>query len=122
MIDASVYGIGRGAGNLNLEVIADFLNKHYKKNYNIRPMLEIFEKYIKDIYRQKQWGFSPATYSTGRHNCNPNYADYFDSELKLPPSEIDAVLQTLAPEDKIRFFPEIADKALKSYLQSRCNG
>lgn len=34
IIDASIYGIGRGAGNLNTELITDFLNKSYNKNHD----------------------------------------------------------------------------------------
>ena len=29
IIDSSIYGMGRGAGNLNTELLADYLNKKY---------------------------------------------------------------------------------------------
>ena len=35
IIDASIYGIGRGAGNLNTELITDYLNKAFSKQYNV---------------------------------------------------------------------------------------
>ena len=35
MLDASVYGMGRGAGNLNMELFASYLNRNYDKSYTI---------------------------------------------------------------------------------------
>ena len=46
ILDSSIYGIGRGAGNLNSELMADFLNKTYSKNYNILPLLEIIDELL----------------------------------------------------------------------------
>lgn len=74
MIDASVYGIGRGAGNLNLEIIAKYMNEYYGKSYEITPMLSVYDKYISDIYKQESWGYSIPYYLTAKYNCNPAYA------------------------------------------------
>ena len=36
IIDTSVYGMGRGAGNLNTELFADYLNEYTEKKYIIK--------------------------------------------------------------------------------------
>ena len=47
LIDSTMYGLGRGAGNLNTELIVLELNKRYKyEKYNIRPVLNYINKYI----------------------------------------------------------------------------
>lgn len=82
IIDASVYGIGRGAGNLNLEIIAKYLNDTYRKEYNVSPMLKVYENVVLQIYRQEQWGFSIPFFLTAQYNCNPNYARNYEKKMK----------------------------------------
>ena len=98
MIDASVYGIGRGAGNLNIEIIAKYMNEHYGKNYDVLPMLQVYEEYVKDIYAVEQWGYSVPYYLTAKYNCNPAYARDFK---KYSLSKIINIIGSLSEIDKI---------------------
>jgi len=118
MIDASVYGIGRGAGNLNLELIAKYLNEQYGKHYNLFAMLEIYEKYIKEIYRQEGWGYSVPFFLTAYYNCNPSYARYLGHELALDADCIRYILTHLSREGRIIYSKAEADRCLEQY-QSR---
>ena len=72
IIDASIYGIGRGAGNLNLELIASYLNQCYGKSYNISDIPFLYDEYLKNVYLSRPWGYRPAYYLTAIHKCNPN--------------------------------------------------
>lgn len=105
MIDASVYGIGRGAGNLNIEIISKYLNEHYGKEYDVFPMLQVYEKYIKDIYKKEQWGFSVPYYLTAKYNCNPAYARAFE---QINAEQFEAFLQSLSSKDKVIFNKQYA--------------
>lgn len=109
IVDASIYGIGRGAGNLNLELIAKYLNEHMGKGYSISPMLEIFESYIRDIYETHPWGYSIAYYLTAMYNCNPNYGEYYGLEQKMSSVEMERIFSLLSSEDKVLFSRAKAD-------------
>lgn len=109
IIDASVYGIGRGAGNLNLELFAKYLNDAKCGQYDIEPMIEIYEKYIKKIYSEHKWGFSIPYFLTAQFNCNPNYGEYYDTKKQLSSTKIQAILEKLSDEDKVLFSIEKAE-------------
>ena len=115
IIDASIYGIGRGAGNLNLELIAKYMNEMYGKSYNIFPMLDINEKYLQDIFKKEQWGYSIPFFLTAYHKCNPQYARYLWDELRLDTDTINFVLQELSEQDKVIFTRQAADRCLEKY-------
>lgn len=117
MIDASVYGIGRGAGNLNLELIAKYLNEQYGKHYDLLAMLDLYEKYIKEIYHQEAWGYSVPFFLTASYNCNPNYARYLGNELKADTDCIRYVLTHLSPESRIIYNKAEVDFYLKKYCK-----
>lgn len=103
MIDGSVYGIGRGAGNLCTELIAEYLNREEDKKYDISKLLEINDQYIQDIYKIEKWGYQPGYYLTARHKCNPMYGLYYEGELGLKSAVIDRLLAGLTGDDKIIF-------------------
>ncbi len=82
-IDACVFGMGRGAGNLNLELFAEYMNENYDTEYRVEPMLEIMDEYLNDIYREKSWGYSLPLYLSASTGCHPNYAIYLEGRIPL---------------------------------------
>lgn len=110
IIDASIYGIGRGAGNLNIEIIAKYMNEQCGKQYNIEKMIHVYEKYIKNIYAVEPWGYSIPFYLTARYDCNPNYARYFVKK-NLSCMYFDKFLKQLNGVDKVIF----SLKAIETY-------
>lgn len=100
MIDASVYGIGRGAGNLNIEVIAKYMNRYLDTQYNVSLMLQIHENYIKHIYEKERWGYSILYYLTAIYNCNPAYVSML-KQYNLNTSEMDKCLGKICGKDKV---------------------
>ena len=114
IIDASVYGIGRGAGNLNLEIIAKYMNEHCGKDYKIMPMLEVDDKYIRDIYKKESWGYSVPYFLTAMHNCNPAYARKLSN---ISPKTIDMVFSKMSETEKTIYHVENLEKHLNSFKE-----
>ena len=49
IIDSSVYGMGRGAGNLNTELFVQYLNDNADGNYDIKPLLSIIDEILNEF-------------------------------------------------------------------------
>jgi 4-hydroxy 2-oxovalerate aldolase len=119
IVDGSVYGIGRGAGNLNIEVFAKYMNETYNTQYKIEPFLEVYEKYLKSIYVESPWGYSLPLYLSALHRCNPMYGTYYGFDLGLDASTIDGILKMVPEYDKIQFKKENADHYIMAYRQKK---
>lgn len=74
-IDASIYGMGRGAGNLPIEIFLGYLEKEGKKQYNTLPYLEVIERYFYPIFKKVEWGYSVQNLIGGLANVHPYYID-----------------------------------------------
>lgn len=103
IIDSCVMGMGRGAGNLNTELFADYLNKLKGKTYHIPALLQIMDDVISPIYQTKYWGYSLPYYLSATHNCHPNYASYLDNKSTLTYENIHEIFQMMLPEKKVIF-------------------
>ena len=118
IIDASVFGMGRGAGNLNIELFAKHLNRYYGKNYNIEPFLEVFDECLKPIFTRQFWGYSLPFYLSSIHNCHPNYALFFSEKNTLTVKSIHELLSRISEEDKIGFSKDKAAQYYNSYMDN----
>ena len=116
IVDGSIYGMGRCAGNLNLEIMARYLNTNFGKAYGLEPMYNIYEEYIKDIYKQHKWGYSIPYFLTAIYGCHPNYAWYLCTERGLESTLLEQVLLRLNKDDKILYSKEKAKKYLGEVL------
>ena len=118
LIDACVFGMGRGAGNLNLELFAEYMNENYDKHYQIEPMLEIMDEYLNDIYKAKFWGYSLPLYLSATAGCHPNYAIYLAEKDSLTVKSFQELLRGMPQEDKEKFSKEKAETYYRSYQEN----
>ena len=103
ILDSSIHGMGRGAGNLTTELVADYLNKKRNSNYNIIPLLEAIDKYLSTIYKENYWGYSIAHYLSASFECHPNYSTYLINTNTLSVVDIQKILSQLIPAQKESF-------------------
>ncbi|ECP7610350.1 3-hydroxy-3-methylglutaryl-CoA lyase [Campylobacter jejuni] len=115
ILDSSIYGIGRGAGNLNTELIMDYLNKEYGRTYNITPLLEIIDSLLQTLMNKNSWGFSPAQYLSASLEIHPNYANYLTSKNNIYIATIQKILNKI-PFDKRNSFDK--DLIEKLYIET----
>lgn len=113
LIDASVFGMGRGAGNLNIELFSEYLNTNYNKDYHIVPMLEIMDEYLQETYKNNFWGYSLPLYISGTLNVHPNYAIYLAEKGTLTEKSLYEILDNM-PEEYVQKYNK--DNAEKLYL------
>jgi len=116
IVDASIYGVGRGAGNLNTELIADYLNTSADKNYEILPLLEVIDEFLNSLIKEKPWGFSPAQYLSASFDCHPNYASYLINKNTNHIVGVRKVLEKLPENKKSSYDKEFIEQLYIEYL------
>jgi 4-hydroxy 2-oxovalerate aldolase len=79
-LDATMSGLGRGAGNCPLELLIGFLKN---PRYKLRPVLDCVEKHIDPLRSTMHWGFDLSYMMTGLLNQHPRAAmEYLDKPVK----------------------------------------
>lgn len=116
MIDSSTFGMGRGAGNLNSEMFLSYLNDHTGTEYDIKPLLNIIDEVLSDIYMENYWGYSIPYYLSALHYCHPNYATYLDNKKTLNVDNIDDILKLISDEKRSVFDKTYIEELYISYM------
>ena len=70
-VDATMAGLGRGAGNCYLELLLGFL---HNPKYKLRPVLECIQEHIEPMRAELGWGFDIPYMLTGLYNRHPRSA------------------------------------------------
>ena len=84
-LDATVQGMGRGAGNCAMELLLGFLKN---PKYNMYALLTFIEKYMLPLKEQGVvWGFDLQYMFTGQLNRHPREAIEFTSQKRNDFSE-----------------------------------
>lgn len=65
-VDGSVFGMGRGAGNLPIELLLKYMNKD-NSGY-----LNLIKKYYIDYYEKNSWGYNFSNLICGLENIHPS--------------------------------------------------
>lgn len=112
IVDSCALGMGQGAGNLQTEIIADYLNKNYGKSYDYGAVLdvcEIIQKYCGEML----WGYSITRLLPAIHKTAYKYAISFRKHYKLTYREINDILGKMPDYMVYRYTPENAKKVLE---------
>lgn len=76
MVDGSMAGLGRGAGNCPTESLLCFL---HNPKYRLRPVLKCMRDYIEPMRERLRWGFDVPYMLTGMLNRHPRTAMAFNT-------------------------------------------
>lgn len=80
MLDATLLGIGRGAGNCPLEILLSFLKN---PKYNLLPVYKLIQDIMLPMQQKIDWGYHIPYLITGAMNEHPRSAmKWMDSDEK----------------------------------------
>lgn len=115
IIDTSIYGMGRGAGNLPTELLVSYLNDNYDKKYNIDPLLRIADEVICKIKDEYNWGYSLEYYLSAVNSIHPSYVINFMNRKTLNTQDISKLLNLISYDKKKEYNEKYADELYNMY-------
>jgi 4-hydroxy 2-oxovalerate aldolase len=103
LLDSSVFGMGKGAGNSPTELLAMSLNDNFNKHYDLTQILEAIDINITEIFRQTPWGYSMKYFIAASNDCHPNYVSFLLDKQTLSVKSVDEILHCIAPSKKLLY-------------------
>ncbi len=116
IIDSSIYGMGRGSGNLNTELFVEYLNENVDGKYNLKPLLNVIDEILNDFYQKNYWGYSLPNYISAVHWTHPNYAGYLSEKNTLTVEAMDEIFSMMPQEKRFEFDKEYIEELYVKYM------
>ena len=107
IIDTSCFGMGKGAGNPNTELLMKYYNQFHDKNYNLTPVLDIIDNYLEKIYSKSAWGYSLNSCLNSTFHVHPTYVKHLLDQKLYSIDDIDHLLASIPDKYKLTYSSEI---------------
>jgi 4-hydroxy 2-oxovalerate aldolase len=103
IIDGSVFGMGRGAGNLYTDAILAYYEERDPSCYRLIPILQFADLHMEQQKDSYSWGYSLPQLLSGVFHCHPNYPTNLLREKRYTADDIYRMLKQLPADQKSRF-------------------
>jgi 4-hydroxy 2-oxovalerate aldolase len=103
LVDASLCGMGRGAGNTTTELPASFLNRKYDCGYEMDQILDAIDLYMGYFKENYSWGYSTPYFISGMYCCHVNNIAYLLKNHRTNAKDMNEVIKSLDPQDRIKY-------------------
>lgn len=121
LVDGTLYGMGKSAGNAPLELIAMYMNEHYGKHYQIDDMQEAITSSVMDFQKQSPWGYQLFYYIAAANKVHPNYVSYLMNKRTLSVTSINEILQKIPQDQKLEKNMQLVEQLYLDYQKSECD-
>lgn len=119
IIDGTLHGMGKVAGNLNTELIVDYLVRKRNYDYNFDAILDLIDDYIKPIQLQHTWGYSVPALMAGIYKSHPNNVIYLTEKFRLATKDIKYIISMIDPQLRMRYDYDNIQRLYQEYNHTK---
>lgn len=103
VVDGSLFGMGRGAGNAKTELLADYINKRCGGNYNIQKLLLTIDTYITPVLGEVRWGYDLPMYVCGTKHAHVDNVYHLGKRYGCTANEMYDIMESLGAQQRTRY-------------------
>lgn len=118
VVDTTVSGMGRGAGNTPTELVAEYMVKKLGYSYDIDALLDIIDNYMDNIKTKCSWGYSTSFFIAGCYSAHVNNIDYLAKKSSIRSKDIRYILNKIGAIPRKRYHYDLLEETYINYLNS----
>lgn len=96
IVDSSLCGMGRGAGNATTELVANFLNRKYSGNYDMNIIMDAIDMHMQYFQDNYQWGYSTPYFIAGMYCTHVNNITYLLKNHRTNARDMRNIIESLS--------------------------
>lgn len=116
IVDASLCGMGRGAGNATTELMASYLNRKQHRNYDMNQIMDAIDMYMQYFKEHYTWGYSTPYFIAGMYCCHVNNIAYLQKNHRTNAQDMRNIIESLSPEQRKKYDYDLLEE---KYLENQ---
>lgn len=121
IVDASLYGCGRSAGNAHTELVAQYMNCKQCADYDINEMLDLIDTVIAAAQEETEWGYSIPYFIAGMYNAHTFNVKQLLKRHNLKSKDLRGIIERLDDEQKKAYDYALLEKLYIEYFDNPVN-
>ncbi len=118
VVDVTISGMGRGAGNTPTELVAQYLVDKRGYNYGIDAILDLIDQYMTNIRTRCSWGYSTPYFIAGSYGAHVNNIAFLKQKRSIASKDIRYILNKIGSEQRKRYNYKLLEETYVDYLKS----
>lgn len=118
VVDATISGMGRGAGNTPTELIAQYMVSKLHCHYDIDALLDLIDNYIDPIRVRATWGYTTEMFLAGAYSTHVNNITYLKDKNSIRSKDIRFILNEIGPIARKRYHYDLLEETYQSLVCS----
>lgn len=118
VVDSTISGMGRGAGNTPTELIAQYMFSRLGYSYDIDAILDVIDTYMDNIRCRCNWGYSTPYFVAGCYSAHINNISYLSKKNSIRSKDIRYILNKIGLVDRKRYDYGLLEKTYIELVQS----
>lgn len=110
IVDSSLCGMGRGAGNTTTELLAGYLNSHYGAQYDLDAVMNAIDVYMSGFSERYFWGYSTPYFISGLYCCHVNNIAYLLDNHRSSARDMRKIIESLDKTDRVRYDYDLLER------------
>lgn len=110
IVDASLCGMGRGAGNATTELMVSYLNRKCACHYDMDAIMDAIDIYMGYFQERFQWGYSTPYFIAGLYCCHVNNIAYLLNNHRANAHDMRNIIESMDPADRRKYDYDLLEK------------
>lgn len=110
IVDSSLCGMGRGAGNATTELVANYLNRKQHGDYDMNQIMDAIDMYMQYFQENYTWGYSTPYFIAGMYCCHVNNIAYLLKNHRTNALDMRNIIESLSPEERRKYDYDLLEK------------
>lgn len=103
MVDATLCGMGRGAGNAATELVCNYLNLKEHGNYDMDVIMDAIDIYMSYFQEKYTWGYSTSYFIAGMYCCHVNNIAYLQKNHRTNARDMRNIIKSMDADDRKKY-------------------
>ena len=121
IVDSSLCGMGRGAGNTTTELLSSYLIKKYNLNLNLTSILDAIDIYMGYFKANYSWGYSTPYFLAGMYCTHVNNIAYLLDNHRCSAMDMEAILASMRADDRKKYDYDLLESKFIDYQNKKTN-
>ena len=118
VIDGTINGMGRGAGNTPTELVAQYMVSHLGYTYDMDAILDVIDGYMDNIRSRCEWGYSTPLFIAGCYSAHVNNIAYLTNKNSIRSKDIRYILNKIGAIPRKRYDYDLLEKTYLELIET----
>lgn len=118
VVDGTISGMGRGAGNTPTELIAQYMVAKLGYRYDMDALLDVIDGYMDNIRSRCSWGYTTPYFIAGCYSAHVNNIAYLTKKNSIRSKDIRYILNRIGAVKRKRYDYDLLEQTYLDYLHS----